>query len=145
MIRVTRRYSFSASHRLHSPLLGEDDNRRLFGKCNNPFGHGHNYQLEVTVRGDVDETTGQAVERQRLDRLVRSAVLDRIDHKDLNHDVPAFGGAYIPTTENLSLEIVRMLREHWGREFPDGGPALEKVRITETARNIFEVNAHVQT
>jgi 6-pyruvoyltetrahydropterin/6-carboxytetrahydropterin synthase len=144
MIRVTRRYEFSASHRLHSPLLAEDANQQLFGKCNNPFGHGHNYQLEVTVRGEIDAATGQAVERQRLDRLVRSAVLDRVDHKDLNRDVPEFSGSYIPTTEHLSLEIFRMLEQHWRSEFPGELPALEKVRIAETARNIFEVHAHAE-
>ena len=144
MIQVTRRYGFSASHRLHSPLLEDDANQRLFGKCNNPFGHGHNYGVEVTVRGEVDATTGQALDRERLDRLVRTAVLDRLDHKDLNRDVPAFGGARIPTTENLSLEIFSMLQQVRSSEFPGKLPALEKVRIAETARNIFEVHAYVE-
>lgn len=144
MIRVTRRYAFSASHRLHSPLLDEEQNRALFGKCNNPFGHGHNYQLEVSVRGRVDEATGLAVDRETLDRLVRRAVLDHVESKDLNRDVPAFAGQYIPTTENLSLEIFRMLQHSWRSEFAGEWPVLEKVRIEETARNIFEVHAHGQ-
>lgn len=144
-MRVTRRYAFSASHRLHSPLLAEAENQALFGKCNNPFGHGHNYELEVTVRGTVDAVTGLAVDRERLDRLVRRAVLDHVDHKDLNRDVAAFSGAYIPTTENLNLEIFRMLEAGWRSEFEDGLPALEKVRIGETARNIFEVHADGKT
>ena len=142
MMLVTRRYAFSASHRLHSPLLTEEANRELFGKCNNAFGHGHNYELEITVRGRVDATTGLAVDRDRLDRLVRRAVLDQVDHKDLNRDVPAFAGQYIPTTENLNLEIFRMLEQNWRSEFTGEFPALEKVRIGETARNIFKVHAH---
>lgn len=144
MIRVTRRYAFSASHRLHSPLLEAQANRDLFGKCNNPFGHGHNYQLEVTVRGAVDPVTGLAVDRETLDRLVRRAVLDHVENKDLNRDVPAFAGQYIPTTEHLSLEIFRMLESRWHSEFEGELPALEKVRIEETARNIFEVHVHGQ-
>ena len=144
MIRLTRRYAFSASHRLHSPLLPDEANRELFGKCNNPFGHGHNYVLEVTVRGAVDAATGLAVNRGSLDRLVRRTVLDHVEHKDLNRDVPAFAGQYIPTTENLSLEIFRMLERDWCIEFQGHLPALEKVRIEETARNIFEVHAHAE-
>ncbi|HCC55870.1 MAG TPA: 6-pyruvoyl tetrahydrobiopterin synthase [Solibacterales bacterium] len=144
MITVTRRYAFSASHRLHSPLLADEANRELFGKCNNPFGHGHNYQLEVTVRGPVDATTGLAVDRETLDRLVRHAVLEHVESKDLNRDVPAFAGHYIPTTENLSLEIFQMLERSWRSEFKGDLPVLEKVRIEETARNIFEVHAHGQ-
>ena len=139
MIEVTRRYSFSASHRLNSPALSEQQNSDLFGKCNNPHGHGHNYELFVTVSSEVDVVTGLAVDRERLDKLVQQTVLQRVDHQDFNRDVPEFQGLLIPTTENVSFEIFRWLAEAWAAEFNGNVPRLEKVRIGETARNIFEV------
>src|SRR2546427_10375562 len=83
---VTRRYQFAASHRLHSPLLSEEENWRVFGKCNNPHGHGHNYGLLVTVEGTIDPQTGRVTDVEALDRIVTEAAADRFDHRDLNHD-----------------------------------------------------------
>ena len=90
-MRLTCRYRFAASHRLDSPALSPEENRKLYGKCNNPYGHGHNYALEVSVEGPVD-ADGQVVNREALDRLVKQYVLGVVDHKNLNQDVPAFDG-----------------------------------------------------
>lgn len=139
MIRVTRRYGFSASHRLHAAGLSEDENYRLYGKCNNPFGHGHNYVLEVSVRGPVDVRSGRAVDPAALDRLVRERVLAAVDHKNLNEQIEEFRHI-VPTTENLGLLIHQRLKHAWTQMFPGPWPQLEKVRIAETERNIFEVN-----
>ena len=144
MFRVTRRYGFAASHRLHSSELSEDDNRRLYGKCNNPYGHGHNYVVEVSVRGPLDGATGRAVDIGILDELVRREVVLPFDHRNLNREVAAFAGGgpvLVPTSENLGLEICRRLKRNWKQVFPGEWPKLEKIRIGETARNIFEVGA----
>jgi 6-pyruvoyltetrahydropterin/6-carboxytetrahydropterin synthase len=138
MISVTRKYDFAASHRLHSAALSEDDNRRIFGKCNNPFGHGHNYEISVTARGPVDAATGLAVDARRLDRLVEAEVLAPFDHKNMNAEVAAFAET-VPTTENLAIEIARRLREKWAGHFPGPWPVFEKLSIRETDRNIFEL------
>ena len=144
MIRVTRRYEFSASHRLHADGLTEEENRRLYGKCNNPFGHGHNYVLEVSVRGPVDVRTGRAVDPTALDRLVGERVIQVLDHKNLNLQIEAFD-RIVPTTENLGLLIHDRLKHAWPSVFAGPWPKLEKVRIAETARNIFEVNESHQS
>jgi 6-pyruvoyltetrahydropterin/6-carboxytetrahydropterin synthase len=140
MFRVTRRYQFAASHRLHSSQLDDEANRRLYGKCNNPFGHGHNYVVEVSARGPVDELSGYAVDTGRLDLLVRREVVEAFDHRNLNTEVAAFAAA-VPTSENLGHEICRRLKRNWKEVFPGEWPKLEKVRIAETPRNIFEVGA----
>src|SRR5580658_5662271 len=130
MPRLTRRYHFAASHRLDSPALSAAENRRLYGKCNYPYGHGHDYTLEVSVEGAVS-ADGQVVNREALDQVVERQVLRLIDHKNLNFDVPEFGGA-VPTTENLASFIQRRLLEGW-----DLKPKLTRIRIIETARNTF--------
>ncbi len=140
MVRLTRRYPFAASHRLHSLQLSDEENRRVFGKCNNPYGHGHNYVLEVGVRGPVDAASGVAVHLPALDGLVCEQVVKPFDHRNLNTDVEAFR-ELVPTTENLALEIHRRLAAAWTQVFPQGWPKLEKIRIAETGRNIFEVHA----
>ena len=140
MFRVTRRYQFAASHRLHSDELGEEENQRLYGKCNNPYGHGHNYVVEVSVRGPADRVSGRAVDPDRLDGLVRRQVVEAFDHRNLNAEVPEFAGV-VPTSENLGYEICRRLKRKWTEVFPAEWPKLEKVRIAETPRNIFEVHA----
>lgn len=140
MFRVTRRYGFAASHRLHSDRLSEAENARVYGKCNNPYGHGHNYFLEVSARGPVDQTTGLAAHIGDLDNLVKREVLARFDHRNLNLDMDAFRGS-VPTTENLAREIARSLKRSWRNAFPGRWPELEKVRIAETDRNIFQVRA----
>ena len=136
-VRVTRRYRFAASHRLHSKALSDLANGELFGKCNNPFGHGHNYELEVSVRGRVDASSGRAVDTGRLDQLVGRQVLQPLDHSNMNTDVPEFR-ELVPTTENLALVIERRLRQHWDGWFPNGEPSLEYIRVQETKNNKFQ-------
>ena len=140
MFVVTRRYHFAASHRLHSAQLTEEENQRLYGKCNNPYGHGHNYVVEVSARGPADAASGSAVEIDRLDGLVRRQVVEAFDHRNLNEEVAAFR-ELVPTSENLGFEICRRLKRNWKEVFPGEWPKLEKVRIGETPRNIFEVGA----
>jgi 6-pyruvoyltetrahydropterin/6-carboxytetrahydropterin synthase len=141
VIHVTRRYGFSASHRLHTPSLSEEENRVLYGKCNNPFGHGHNYVLEVSVQGPVDARSGRAVDPAELDRLVQERVIAGLDHKNLNEEIEEFQ-SIVPTTENLGLLIHSRLQGAWRSVFPGQWPRLEKVRIAETERNIFVVDAN---
>lgn len=134
---VTRRYHFAASHRLHVDEFSPEENVRLFGKCNSPFGHGHNYTLEVTARGAVDAETGMAVDQTALDALVRNRVLAALDMKYLNEQVPVF--SELPaTTENLVDEIRRRLEEAWQPAFGTGGAKLVRIRIIETRKNEFE-------
>lgn len=138
MMRLTRRYGFSASHRLYSPDLSEEQNRDTFGKCANPYGHGHNYEVEVTVCGPVDGVTGRVVDLSVLDGLAEEEILGPFRYRDLNNEVPAFAEV-VPTTENLAIEVDRRLRAAWSGAFGGGEPRLEKVRIRETARNICEI------
>ncbi|HUP02788.1 MAG TPA: 6-carboxytetrahydropterin synthase [Bryobacteraceae bacterium] len=140
MFRVTRRYRFSASHRLHAPQLSAEENRQVYGKCNNPYGHGHDYEIEVSARGPADPLTGRAVDPAALDELVRSRVIECFDRRNLNAEVPAFAQA-VPTSENLAVEICRRLRAGWRSAFPGEWPRLERVRIAETPRNTFEITA----
>ena len=130
VMRLTLRYRFAASHRLASPALSAEENRRIYDKCNNPFGHGHDYVLDVSVEGPVDET-GQVVRRVELDDLVNARVLRLLDHRDLNTDVEAFGGR-VTTTENLTDVIRTELERHWTL-----APRLAGLRISETPRNTF--------
>ncbi|MBV9157090.1 MAG: 6-carboxytetrahydropterin synthase [Acidobacteriaceae bacterium] len=138
MTTVTRRYEFSASHRLHSPELSDAENARLFGKCNNPFGHGHNYVLDVTVAGAVDPSTGLILPLPKLDNLIDETVLKLFDHRNINLDVPQFAER-VPTTENVILVILELLRQHWNAYLGDTAAQLLHVRIQETERNFFEV------
>jgi 6-pyruvoyltetrahydropterin/6-carboxytetrahydropterin synthase len=129
-VELGRRYRFSASHRLHTAHLNEEENNRVFGKCSNPYGHGHNYVVEVSVSGDVDPATGMLANLGDLDAFVQSQVLDEFDHKSLNEDVPAFRDR-VPTTENVCIEIFRRLKS-----FPKA--KLERIRVEETGKNSFE-------
>jgi 6-pyruvoyltetrahydropterin/6-carboxytetrahydropterin synthase len=127
---LTRRYMFSASHRLHSDAMSAEENAATYGKCNNPYGHGHNYVLEVTVSGPVDEKTGMVCNLVDLDAFVQDEIIKRFDLQNLN-TLPQFAQA-VPTTENLCTAIYDILR----RGFT---PAhLEKVRLEETMMNSFE-------
>src|ERR1700761_6400702 len=101
---LSRRYPFSASHRLYSESYSEEENREVYGKCNNPHGHGHNYVVEVTVAGEVDERTGFVIDLKRLKDLVNREVIDPLDHRHLNKEIPEFRDQ-IPTTENLAIAI----------------------------------------
>ena len=138
MILLHRRFRFSAAHRLHIRDFVEAQNDALFGKCNNPFGHGHNYELEVTVQGEIDPRTGRAVSLERLDRFVTQSVLSRYDHRYLNEELPEFATT-VPTTENLGREIYHRLETGWRDAFDGAGARLQRIRIFETPRNIFVV------
>jgi 6-pyruvoyltetrahydropterin/6-carboxytetrahydropterin synthase len=127
---LNRRYRFSASHRLHSAEMSEDENRATYGKCNNPHGHGHNYTLEVTVSGMVDERTGMVCNLVDLDRFVETEVLERYNLQNLN--VIEEFAQIVPTTENLCVEIFEILQ----RGFPHAH--LERVKLEETMMNSFE-------
>lgn len=127
---LTRRYMFSASHRLHNDAMSAEENTATYGKCNNPYGHGHNYALEVTVSGPVDEATGMVCNLVDLDGFVQTEVLDRFDLQNLN-TLAEFNHA-VATTENLCTIIYNVLQ----RGFPHAH--LEKVRLEETMMNSFE-------
>jgi len=127
---LTRRYMFSASHRLHSDEMSDEENQATYGKCNNPYGHGHNYVVEVTVSGPVDDETGMVCNLVDLDGFVHNEILERYDHQNLNL-LPEFAEK-VPTTENLCIEIYDILK----RGFPMAH--LDKVRIEETMMNSFE-------
>jgi 6-pyruvoyltetrahydropterin/6-carboxytetrahydropterin synthase len=129
-VELGRRYRFAASHRLHSDRLSESENVRLYGKCNNPHGHGHNYVVEIAVSGGVDPATGMIANLADLDGFVEREVLDAFDHRSLNDEVAAFRD-HVPTTENLCIEIFRRLAA-----FPRA--KLERVRVEETNNNSFE-------
>jgi 6-pyruvoyltetrahydropterin/6-carboxytetrahydropterin synthase len=131
-VRLTRRYRFSASHRLDTPALSPDENRKLYGKCNNPYGHGHDYVLDVTVAGSPDES-GQIASRKALDALVEERVLARFDHKNLNTDIVELAGV-VPTTESLVATVEKALAQGWPL-----AAKLDRVRISETDRNMFEL------
>ena len=125
-----RRYHFSASHRLHSPQLSDEENCRIYGKCNNPHGHGHNYTVEVRLSGKIDPVTGMISNLADLDSFVNEKVIEPFDHRSLNEEVPAFQNA-VPTTEILCIEIFQRLKS-----FPHAN--LEAVRVQETSNNSFE-------
>jgi 6-pyruvoyltetrahydropterin/6-carboxytetrahydropterin synthase len=127
---LTRRYLFSASHRLHAETLTDEQNRSTYGKCNNPHGHGHNYALEVTVSGQVSPETGMVCDLVDLDKAVRHAILDRFDHQNLNC-LKDFA-VLVPTTENLTEIIYNILQQSFHAAH------LETVRIGETLMNSFE-------
>jgi 6-pyruvoyltetrahydropterin/6-carboxytetrahydropterin synthase len=129
-VHLTRRYMFSASHRLHSETMSAEENRATYGKCNNPYGHGHNYTVEVTVSGPVDQQTGMVCNLTDLDGFVDSEVLTRFNHQNLNM-LAEFKKA-VPTTENLSAVIYDILNRGFRHAH------LEKVRIEETMMNSFE-------
>ena len=130
-----RRYHFSASHRLHVEALSEEKNRATFGKCNNPFGHGHNYVVEVTVSGPIDATTGMVVNLTDLDLFAQREVLDLFDHANLN-TLEAFRDR-VTTTENVCVEMWSIFsRFAESKEYPQ--VRLERIRIEETGNNSFE-------
>lgn len=136
LLFVTRTYDFSASHRLHSSALSDAENAEIFGKCNWENGHGHNYEVEVTLCGDPDPATGQLGDGACLDKIVQEQVLDPYDHKHLNYDVPDFR-TLNPTSENLTVVIWNNLSRRLAREAL-GGARLYRVAVRETARNFFE-------
>ena len=130
----TRSYVFSAAHRLHAPQLSDEQNRRIYGKCNNPNGHGHNYVLEVSVRGEVPAGTGMVMNLTDLMRILREGVLLQVDHKHLNHDVPFLEGV-IPTAENVAVAL-------WERIQPEverfEGCRLHRIRLYESRSSFVD-------
>ena len=130
-VHLSRRYHFAASHRLHTEKLNESDNRTAFGKCNNPYGHGHNYVVQVTVSGPIDEATGMVTNLGDLDRFAAEYLLARFDHMNLN-TLQEFA-EIVPTTENLSVEVHRIFSAYpYAR--------LESVHVEETGNNSFDVD-----
>jgi 6-pyruvoyltetrahydropterin/6-carboxytetrahydropterin synthase len=127
---LTRRYIFSASHRLHAAALSDEENNAIYGKCNNPHGHGHNYSLEVTVSGPVSDETGMVCDLADVDDAVRRGILERFDHHNLNV-LEDFAGR-VPTTEHLAVVAYNILKQSFQSAH------LEKVRIEETLMNSFE-------
>ena len=127
---LTRRYMFSASHRLHANALSDAENAATYGKCNNPHGHGHNYSLEVTVSGQVSRETGMVCNLVELDEAVRRHVIHQFDHQNLN--TLADFASLVPTTENLAKAIYNILNQRFRSAH------LEKIRIEETLMNSFE-------
>ncbi len=125
MVYLTRKAEFSASHHYHNPEFSAEENQRIFGKCNNPNGHGHNYMLEVTVKGNVDRKTGFVVDLKQLKDVLNREVIDALDHRYLNKEVPEFK-EQIPTTENIAIAV-------WIRlEKKLSVAKLHRVRVYET-------------
>jgi 6-pyruvoyltetrahydropterin/6-carboxytetrahydropterin synthase len=129
MICVTKRVSFSAAHRLYNPEFSDEQNAAIFGKCNNPMGHGHNYDLEVTVCGNPNPQTGMVIDLKKLKDILVREIVERVDHKHLNYDVPFMNGV-IPTAENLVLAFWNILEEKI-----DEGHLFE-IKLYETPNNI---------
>jgi 6-pyruvoyltetrahydropterin/6-carboxytetrahydropterin synthase len=125
MVYLTRKIEFSASHLYHNPAFSAEENRRVFGKCNNPHGHGHNYVLEVTVAGEPDAATGMVLDLKELKEILQREVTDRMDHRFLNYEVPELAGQ-IPTCENIAAVIWRLLEPKIARGH------LSRVRLYET-------------
>lgn len=133
-VHLSRRYHFSASHRLNTDAYDADRNREVFGKCNNPYGHGHNYTVQVTVSGPVDPTTGMVCNLAELDAFAQTNLLERFDHTNLN-TLDCFQNA-VSTTENLSIEIYRIFQSFTAAH-------LEGVHVEETSNNSFDYAGNV--
>jgi 6-pyruvoyltetrahydropterin/6-carboxytetrahydropterin synthase len=132
MMRLSQKFEFSASHRLHNPQLSDDENCRIFGKCNNPHGHGHNYVLQVTIRGKADEN-GLLVEIPSFERIVAETVIDRVDHRNLNSEVPEFS-ELIPSVENIARVIYGWLEPN----LRNNRSELASVTVWETSKTWCE-------
>ena len=132
MIRLSQKFEFSASHRLHNPSLSDEDNRRMYGKCSNPHGHGHNYELQVTLKGAANES-GLLVDVPAFERTVATTVIDRFDHKNLNVQVPEFA-QLIPSVENIAMVIYRLLKP----AFASQSATLASVTVWETPKTWCE-------
>lgn len=131
---IIRKAHFNAAHRLHNPLWSEEKNREIFGKCNNPNFHGHNYVLEVKIIGEIDPKTGYVMDIKELKEIIKDEVTDKYDHKNLNLDVTDFANLN-PTAENISAVIYRNIKNRLNENFE------LKIRLYETERNIVEYPA----
>ena len=134
MVRLSQKFEFSATHRLHNPALSDAANRDTFGKCNNPHGHGHNYEVQVTLKGRPDDARGVLLDVPAFERIVASTVIDRLDHKNLNVEVPEFRDGLIPSVENIAITIYRMLKP----QLADAGAQLAAVTVWETPKTWCE-------
>jgi len=134
MIRITRKIEFSAAHFYHNPNFSAEENRRVFGKCNNPHGHGHNYVLEVTIAGEPDPTTGMVLDLKELKDILQTEVMERMDHRHLNYEVPELAGQ-IPTCENIAAVIWKLLEP----KIKSG--RLDRVRLYESPELFVDVSA----
>ena len=130
--RLSQKFEFSASHRLHNPKLSDEQNRKTYGKCNNPAGHGHNYEVQVTLRGRPNEN-GLLIDVPSFEQIVKEHAIDRLDHKHLNSDVPEFADL-IPTVENIATIIHRMLKAR----IANAGAELASVTVWETPKTWCE-------
>jgi 6-pyruvoyltetrahydropterin/6-carboxytetrahydropterin synthase len=131
MVYVTRRASFSASHRLYNPEWSDEKNEATFGKCNNPNGHGHNYDIEVTVAGNPPEATGMVIDLKKLADIIEREVVEKVDHKHLNLDVDFLRGV-IPTAENMAIAFWKIL----DARIPEG--TLVSIKLFESENNFVE-------
>jgi len=131
IVYITRRETFAAAHRLFKPELSDEENFKLFGKCSNPNWHGHNYTLEVVVAGEVDRDTGFVMDLQELKEIMRTVIIENVDHKNLNIDTKFMKGI-IPTSENIVLAIWKELRNKISKG------KLYSVKLYETENNYFE-------
>ena len=132
MVRLSQKFEFSATHRLHNPALGDEENCATYGKCNNPHGHGHNYEVQVTLKGTPGRS-GVLVDVPAFERIVAATVIDRFDHKNLNVELPEFRDV-IPSVENIAMTIYRLLKP----KFADAGAALASVTVWETPKTWCE-------
>ncbi|MBN2330066.1 MAG: 6-carboxytetrahydropterin synthase [Candidatus Omnitrophica bacterium] len=137
-VELTRRTHFAASHRLHSPHLSDEENRRIYGACNNPYGHGHNYYMEVTVEGDPDPSTGMIINLTELDDIIDNELVKRVDHHHFNYDVP-FTKDVIPTVENLVVAFWSVLAPRLTRV------RLKRIRLWESENNSAAYSGPPQT
>jgi 6-pyruvoyltetrahydropterin/6-carboxytetrahydropterin synthase len=128
---IIRKEHFNAAHRLHNRMWSDEKNSEVFGKCNNPNYHGHNYELEVKVTGFVDLDTGYVIDTKKLSNLIKLEVLDKLDHKNLNLDIIEFKELN-PTAENIAMVIFNILREHLEQHLQ------LKIKLYETTRNFVE-------
>jgi len=129
LVYLTRRMHFSASHRLHSDKLTDEENENVFGLCNNPLGHGHNYELEITIKGEPDATTGMVIDLKELKSIVQKEIINKVDHKHLNFDVDFMQGM-VPTVENIVVAFWQQLEG----KLPNG--ELHELVLYETPRNL---------
>ena len=127
-VEITRKVRFCAAHRYHREDWTAEKNREVFGACNNPHGHGHNYELEVTLRGPVDPFTGMVINLRRVDEILQEQVVSRFDHRNINKEVEGFESA-VPTTENLAIQIWKLIEPGFNRE----AVRLSRVRLREDA------------
>ena len=131
MLYITRKVTFSAAHRLHNLKLSDKENKNIFGECNNPNGHGHNYVLEVTVRGNVPDKTGMVIDLKDLKIIITENIVEKVDHKYLNKDVD-FMSDIIPTAENLVIQFWKILK----KALLENNTELYELKLYETENNI---------